>query len=933
MKAMNVNTVRLNIDPGAGAAGLAILDLLYQNGIMAAVTVDDAVNDLARVRDAVNALKDHPAVLCWMLGNEWNINRYYGVASSVSDAAQRTQTAALLIKSLDSNHPVAASYGDIDINADGMRLVDTQNYVNNVCTAVDLWALNIYRGQSFGALFSQWQSISAKPMIIGEFGTDAFRSASTSSCPSGVIDEPMQASWNLSLWNDLLRNSFPQNSCGVAAGGFVFELTDEWWKVPPAGSQQTCGYASGANPDGFANEEIFGLLDIDRKPREVYSALTAAFREDYVPQAVPLTVKAASRGANAAQWTGQYGLAEFYVAGSLIYSAYGGGGGARGLNAVVLDSRSGRVLAGPRNFDTFITSNTGSAARDLLAFLQAAPAGAAVMLAGADELGLNPANSCSFLSYAWNQDLIQHLQGAGSARIGEVCFRDSWSMIYIVGGQPLAEALSHTSQADSEVTLTATPSTACVPAKAQITAPSPGSTLSGPSAVFAWTPGQGATAYWLDVGTTAGQGSYFGKNVGLMLSQSVSNLPTDGSALYVRLWTQLAGNWQFSDYTYTAANLAGAKAVIATPAPSTTLPGASATFTWTAGTNATAYWLDVGPAPGNGAYFGQNVGTATSHLVAGLPTNGATIYVRLWTQLSGNWLYNDYSYTAATLGGATKGVITSPSPGSTLSGLPVTFTWTAGTGATAYWLDVGPACGNGSYFGKNVGTMTSQAVTGLPTNGSAICVRLWTLLAGNWQYNDYSYTASGTSSGTKGVITSPTPGTTLIGAAVTFTWSAGTSATAYWLDVGPAPGNGSYFGQNVGTVTTKAVTNIPINGSTVYVRLWTLISGVWQYNDYVYTASGTSSGTKGVITSPTPGTTLTGPSVTFAWSGGTGASAYWLDVGPACGNGSYFGQNVGTATSRAVAGIPTNGSAVCVRLWTQIGGSWQFNDYSYTASH
>ncbi len=128
---------------------------------MVIMTVDDAINDTSRVTAAVNFYKNHPAVLMWMLGNEWNINRYYGVASSVTDAAQRTQTAAALIKSLDSNHPVSTSYGDIDIDGDGLRLADTQHYVNDVAPSVDIWGLNIYRGPSFGTLFAQWASISA----------------------------------------------------------------------------------------------------------------------------------------------------------------------------------------------------------------------------------------------------------------------------------------------------------------------------------------------------------------------------------------------------------------------------------------------------------------------------------------------------------------------------------------------------------------------------------------------------------------------------------------------------------------------------------------------------------------------------------------------------------------------------------------------------
>src|SRR5262249_43509778 len=149
---------------------------------------------------------------------------------------------------------------------------------------------------------------------------------------------------------------------------------------------------------------------------------------------------------------------------------------------------------------------------------------------------------------------------------------------------------------------------------------------------------------------------------------------------------------------------------------------------------------------------------------------------------------------------------------------------------------------------------------------------------------------------------------------------------AYWLDVGTAPGVGNYFGQNLGLATSQAVTTLPTNGSTVYVRLWTMLSGTWQYTDYTYTAAGAS---KGSVSSPAPGGTLSGATVTFTWTPGSGVSAYWLDVGPAPGNGSYFGKNVGLATSQAVTGLPTNGASVYVRLWSQIGGAWQYNDYTY----
>lgn len=280
---MGANTVRLLIDPGVdttlGPAGLQILDDLYAHGIMAIMTVDDANNNTSRISAAVSFYKDHPAILMWLLGNEWNINRYYGTASSVADAAQRTQTAAALIKSIDTNHPVASSYGDIDIDGNGLRLADTQHYVNNVASSVDVWGLNIYRGSSFGALFTQWASISTKPMFLGEFGTDAFfSSCARSNPPDGTVDERTQKRWDLALWNEIVGNLSAVESDDVALGGTVFVLSDEWWKVQPWGSQQNSGFLLvGGHPDDFANEEYFGLTDIDRVPREAYHVLRRAF--------------------------------------------------------------------------------------------------------------------------------------------------------------------------------------------------------------------------------------------------------------------------------------------------------------------------------------------------------------------------------------------------------------------------------------------------------------------------------------------------------------------------------------------------------------------------------------------------------------------------------------------------------------------------------
>jgi len=292
MADMKINTVRLFIDPGfdqmLGPMGLAILNEFYSKGIMVIMTVDDGINDLNRVQQAVTFYKDHPAILMWILGSEWNLNLYFGVVSSVHDAAQRTEVATALLKTLDPNHPVATSYGEININVDGLRLADTQNYVNNICPSVDVWGLNIYRGNTFGTLFTDWATITTKPMFLGEFGTDAFRTTNPTPLPQGTVDEAMQAEWDLSLWNDLLRNLSANDPAKVALGGTVFAWNDEWWKVPPAGSQQLGGFVlPNSHPDDFANEEYFGIVTIDRKIRQVYDTLKTAFDPDFTPPPAP----------------------------------------------------------------------------------------------------------------------------------------------------------------------------------------------------------------------------------------------------------------------------------------------------------------------------------------------------------------------------------------------------------------------------------------------------------------------------------------------------------------------------------------------------------------------------------------------------------------------------------------------------------------------
>ena len=126
-----------------------------------------------------------------------------------------------------------------------------------------------------------------------------------------------------------------------------------------------------------------------------------------------------------------------------------------------------------------------------------------------------------------------------------------------------------------------------------------------------------------------------------------------------------------------------------------------------------------------GDIFATSLSSATlsQTVVNVIPTDGRTIYVRLWTQLSGVWQVPlDYTFTALN----DRGRMLSPAPGSQLSN-PTTFCWKPPTiPPTDYWLDVGTAQGVGNIWAGTVLGSTCQTVTGLPSGNRPIWVRLWT---------------------------------------------------------------------------------------------------------------------------------------------------------------------------------------------------------------
>jgi hypothetical protein len=268
---------------------------------------------------------------------------------------------------------------------------------------------------------------------------------------------------------------------------------------------------------------------------------------------------------------------------------------------------------------------------------------------------------------------------------------------------------------------------------------------------------------------------------------------------------------------------------ITSPAPGGVLPGSSATFTWTAGTSATAYYLSIGSTGvGSSNVFQSGKRTGTSWMASGLPTNGEPIYVRLTTYFGSIQMYADYLYTACS-----PASLITPASGAVLPGPTVTFTWAASAGATSYALTLGSkGAGSSDVYNSGNRAVTSWQATGVPTNGETIYVRLTTNFNSGSAYVDSTYTAA-----KQGVLTSPAPGSLLAGASVTFAWAAGAQATGYALWLGSTGvGSQNLYASTEMAGTSVAVTKLPTTGVKIYARLITYFNGAQSYTDYTYTA-------------------------------------------------------------------------------------------------
>jgi len=211
--------------------------------------------------DYINTFKNHPAILMWELGNEYNyhpewfegdIKNWYKALKEATDLAHEN----------DTNHPVTTAHGDLP---DALAL--------SICTNIDVWGMNSYRWDNPEAIFSEWEALSHKPMYLSEAGGDSYMTISRDGYEAGS-NEKAQANANKNILNAIFKNQ------DICSGVTMFSFTDGWWKAGNPEKQDPGGWApnsSGVPYDGAPNEEYWGMVDIDRNKKETFEIISTKY--------------------------------------------------------------------------------------------------------------------------------------------------------------------------------------------------------------------------------------------------------------------------------------------------------------------------------------------------------------------------------------------------------------------------------------------------------------------------------------------------------------------------------------------------------------------------------------------------------------------------------------------------------------------------------
>lgn len=224
-------------------------------------------------RQLATELKDHPAVMGFMVGNELNsagnrvnpqfwqwIDRLAGIVKEI--APDKLTTMALVDDNL--------------LSIDGAN-AHAPGAPGNAMPHLDVWGINNYRGlmtTGFTPEFwADYQVKTKKPVLMTEWGTPASHHIPNAPYPTGMPSElpnraEDQATYIRNHYNDMVNHSTING--GISSGGALFMWADQWDK-------QGCGACSPSKQDGTASEngafpgkwhdeEWFGIHALDKDP-------------------------------------------------------------------------------------------------------------------------------------------------------------------------------------------------------------------------------------------------------------------------------------------------------------------------------------------------------------------------------------------------------------------------------------------------------------------------------------------------------------------------------------------------------------------------------------------------------------------------------------------------------------------------------------------
>lgn len=251
---------------------------------------------LSEAKALATLYRQTPGLLMYLLGNENNYGLFWqGAATENMPNATQSATAqaahlytlfneaAAAMKAIDRNHPVAICNGDLQF----------LDIIAKECKDVDVLGVNVYRGISFGDLFQRVKEVYNKPLMLTEFGADAFNAV------TGKEDQEYQSKVLVANWQEIYANAAGLQGAGNCLGGFTFQFSDGWWKAGQTHGldvhDTTASWANGGYENDYRmhannmNEEWFGICAKGMPdeqglttliPRAAFYALKALHRND-----------------------------------------------------------------------------------------------------------------------------------------------------------------------------------------------------------------------------------------------------------------------------------------------------------------------------------------------------------------------------------------------------------------------------------------------------------------------------------------------------------------------------------------------------------------------------------------------------------------------------------------------------------------------------